>query len=154
MSEGDLSPARIKPGYVLRTEEITEPEMSEQDWNDFAGGVTLFNRGEYWESHEAWEYIWKRHSEPTRVFFQALIQLAAAYHQLDRGIHHGVIKHFRNSETKLRPFPTRFLGVDLQPIKQALSAGVEETTRLGQGDLGAFDPELIARIDFIRPGQV
>lgn len=154
MSEGDLSQARIKPGYILRADEIAEPEMSEQDWDDFAEAVTLFNQGEYWESHEAWEVVWKRHSEPTRVFFQALIQLAAAYHQLGRGIHHGVIKHFRNSETKLRPFPDRFLGVDLQPIKQALSAGVEETTRLGPGGLNAFDPELIARIDFIRPDQV
>lgn len=151
MSEKDLSKARIKPEYVLATEEIVEPEMSEQDWRDFARGVDLFNKGEFWESHEALEYVWKRHTEASRVFFQALIQLAAAYHQLERGIHHGVVKHFRNAESKLAPFPDRFLGVALKPIKRLLKDGISEADGLGPNKLEMFDRDLVARIQFDLP---
>ena len=146
----DLSQARIKPGYMLTPEDVSEPRMSTQDWADFEEGIRLFNKGEYWESHEAWEFVWKRCEEPPRVFFQALIQLAAAYHQLNRNIYHGVVKHFRNAETKLRPFPDGFLGVELTPIKQALSAGEAEVVRLGKDNLGDFEPDLICQIRYTR----
>jgi hypothetical protein len=151
MSERDLSKARIKPGYVLDPGDISEPRMSGQDWKDFSAGVRLFNNGEYWESHEAWEYVWKRHDEPSRVFFQALIQLAAAYHQLDREIHHGVIKHFRSASTKLAPFPDVFLGVDLTSIKRCLEKGTVEAERLGPEELKDFNRNLVAKIDFEAP---
>lgn len=153
MKERDLSQARIKPGYVLSPEEVSEPAMSEADWRDTAEGVRLFNAGEFWESHEAWEHVWRRITDPTRVFFQALIQTAAAYHQLERGVYHGVIKHFRNAATKLAPFPDSFLGVDVGAIKSALDAGLEEATRLGADRLDRFDRDLIVRIAFKPPDE-
>lgn len=73
-----------------------------------AEGVALFNAGEYWESHEAWEKIWQRHQEPWRYFVQGLIQAAAAHHQLQRGIWHGVIKHLHNALAKLDVAPDDF----------------------------------------------
>lgn len=151
MSRQDLSEARIKPGYVLDPSTIVEPEMSAQDWKDFEEGVALFNRGAFWESHEAWECVWNRHSQPSRVFFQAMIQVAAAYHQLGRGIHHGVLKHFRNASTKLDPFPSVFLGVDLRPIKEALAAGIDAVVRLGPDGVDAFNRDLVVKVSFERP---
>ena len=151
MSERDLSQARIKPGYVLDPDSIVEPVLTEADWTDFAEGVALFNRGEYWESHEAWETVWKRHTLPSRVFFQAMIQVAAAYHQLGRGIHHGVLKHFRNAATKLDPFPDVFLGVDLDPIRTALAAGIDEAVRLGPDRFDTFNQALVVKVQFERP---
>ncbi len=144
----DLKQARIKPGYVLDADEISEFDMSDEDRVDFREGVLLFNAGDYWESHEAWEQVWKRHSEPSRVFLQALIQTAAAYHQLNRGIYHGVVKHFRNAETKLRPFPNPFLGLQTQPVKDALIAGISEAERLGADGIGDFDPSLVVELTY------
>ena len=147
----DLSHARLKPGYVLEPESITEPELTDEDWKDLSEGIRLFNAGAYWESHEAWELVWRRRNEPTRVFFQALIQFAAAYHQLDRGVYHGVVKHMRNASTKLASFPDRFLGVEVGPVKSSLELCLDEALRLGEGKLSTFDRRLVLRIDFNAP---
>ena len=82
------------------------------------------------------------------MFLQALIQTAAAYHQLNRGIYHGVVKHFRNAETKLRPFPNPFLGLQTQPVKDALIAGISEADRLGADGIGDFDPSLVVELTY------
>lgn len=50
-------------------------------------GAELWNRGLYWEAHEAWEGPWRaagRHS-PAGRFFQGLILLAAAALKHERG---------------------------------------------------------------------
>jgi hypothetical protein len=49
----DLTEARERPGYRIRPEEAIEPEMSRLDWEDLGRGVELFNKGAFWESHEA-----------------------------------------------------------------------------------------------------
>jgi predicted metal-dependent hydrolase len=43
-------------------------------------GVDLYNFGYWWESHEQWEALWKldRNSEQEKLFYRAVIQLAAA----------------------------------------------------------------------------
>ena len=151
MSNADWKAARVKPAYQVRPEDAVEPEMSEADWEDFKRGVALFNRSRYWESHEAWEFVWRRHPEPSRIFFQGLIQLAAAYHQLERGIYHGVVKHMNNAAFKLRPFPDWFLGVDVAALKEAIRQGLEEAERLGEEGVDRFDSRILAPITFKRP---
>jgi hypothetical protein len=49
----------------------------------FAEGARLFDAGEYFEAHEAWERRWKVATDATeRRFLQGLIQVAAAFHKL------------------------------------------------------------------------
>jgi predicted metal-dependent hydrolase len=49
----------------------------------FANGARLFDSGEFFEAHEAWEQRWKVVTDATeRRFFQGLIQVAAAFHKL------------------------------------------------------------------------
>jgi predicted metal-dependent hydrolase len=45
-------------------------------------GIALFNRGEYFAAHEAWEEIWRSTTPEPRDLFQGLVQLAAAFHHL------------------------------------------------------------------------
>lgn len=144
----DPKAARLKPGYVLGAAEVVEFPMSDEDRRDMARGVVLFNRGEFWESHEAWEQIWLRHAEPARVFLQALIQLAAAYHQLHRGIHHGVVKHLNNVALKLGPFSGCFLGVDVDGVKESVEQGQTEIHRVGSAGIESFDRALVCTITF------
>ena len=89
--------ARIKPEYILSTEAIVEPDMVGEDWADFELGISLFNAGQFWESHEAWEQIWRRHTASCRIFFQGLIQLSAADYQINRAVYHVAVKHFNNA---------------------------------------------------------
>ena len=54
---------------------------------DLLRGAELWNRGRYWEAHEAWEEPWRaagRHT-PAGRFFQGLILLAAAALKHERG---------------------------------------------------------------------
>jgi hypothetical protein len=151
MEPFDPTAARLKPGYVLDPEDVVEFALTDEDRRDMAHGVELFNRGEFWESHEAWEQIWLRHAEPSRVFFQALIQLAAAYHQLHRGKHHGVVKHLNNVALKLGPFSGRFFGVDVDGVKAAVARSQAEIDRVGAEGIREFDPAAVHKIAFDPP---
>lgn len=53
----------------------------------------LFNRGAYWEAHEALEPVWRsilQHSVETARVWQGFIQAAAALLHQERGNQHGV----------------------------------------------------------------
>lgn len=52
-----------------------------------AEGVRLFDAGEYWHAHEAWEDAWRADDAPDRDYHKGLIQLAAACYHLRRGNH-------------------------------------------------------------------
>lgn len=125
---------------------LTEPKLSKIDWEALNKGIELFNRGKFWESHEAWEDIWKRHTENSRIFFQGLIQAAAGLHQLERNIYHGVDKHFRNALWKLKPFRPSFLGIDVRHLVELLEVSHAELVRLGKNRLHNYDRNLIPKI--------
>jgi predicted metal-dependent hydrolase len=48
-------------------------------------GLELFNRGEFFESHEALEAVWLETSGEDRIFLQGLIQVAVSFYHLRRG---------------------------------------------------------------------
>lgn len=126
--------------------DLAEPQMTDEDWDDFYQGIVLFNRGKFWESHEAWEAVWMRHSENSRIFFQGLIQVAAALHQLDRSIYHGVEKHLRNAQWKLEPFQPTFLRIDVKQIVDFISKAQKQLQKLGKHNLHDFDVRIIPKI--------
>ncbi len=144
----DFERARERPAYTIEADAAVEPELTREDWQDLRRGAELFNAGEYWESHEAWEQVWRRCETPNRIFFQALIQLAAAYHQLQRGVYHGVIKHFDNARAKLHQFPDPFLGLGVKDVCRCIDEGWAHAKRLGLDGLDRFEPTLIPHITF------
>lgn len=49
----------------------------------FARGARLFDAGEFFQAHEAWEERWRVERDPSvRRAFQGFIQIAAGYHKL------------------------------------------------------------------------
>jgi predicted metal-dependent hydrolase len=128
--------------------------LSEEDLADLRHGVALFNAGEFWESHEAWEKIWQRHAEPWRYFIQGLIQAAAAHHQWRRGIRHGAIKHLKNSLAKLETAPPGLAGLDIGRFLEYLRrllCGFEAT---GRRDWAQFDKQKCEGIYWLNPSQM
>ena len=87
-------------------------------------GIALFNSGRFWHAHEAWEDIWMNHPEDGRFFIQGLIQLAAAYHQLEKKVYRGVLIHLKQAQERLKLFPSDFLGIDVPPILEVIDASV------------------------------
>jgi len=61
--------------------------------------IDLFNRGYYWEAHEAWEALWHAagRSGPAADFLKGLIKLAAAGVKLREGRPAGVARHARRA---------------------------------------------------------
>lgn len=80
-------------------------------------GVALFNRGEFFAAHEAWEEIWRSSRPDPRDLFQGLIQLAAGMH------HHQVSRRpgaagrlLARGRRRLEPFAPGELGLDLTAL--------------------------------------
>lgn len=82
-------------------------------------GVALFNEGRFWHAHEAWEEAWLVSQGDLRQFLQGLIQLAAAYHHVQRGTFSGGIRLFGAALDRLAPFPPDHLGVKRSAVVQA-----------------------------------
>lgn len=75
-------------------------------------GLELFNRGLYWEAHEAWEEAWTpdRHG-PDRGFYKGLIQVAAGCLHYTRRNRRGTVNKWRSGADFLRAYPASHHGV-------------------------------------------
>jgi predicted metal-dependent hydrolase len=62
---------------------VLHPDLSPEERRRlFLEGIDLFNRGELFLSHEAWEEIWRSTTPEPRELFQGLVQVAAGLHQI------------------------------------------------------------------------
>lgn len=75
--------------------------------------VLLFNRGEFWESHEVLEGPWR---EGRSDFLQGLILLASAWVHVRRGNPRGVAAQLGKAERRLFPYRPAYLGVDVDGL--------------------------------------
>lgn len=80
-------------------------------------GFELFNRGLYWEAHEAWEEVWTIDRRgPDSGFYKGLIQVAAGCLHYRRRNRRGAVNKWRSGADYLRPYLPAHLGVDLATI--------------------------------------
>ena len=94
-------------------------------------GVALFNTHKFWEAHEAWEKIWLASSGDEKLFLQGLIQLAAAYHHLQRGTYRGGIRLFAAAFAKLEAFPESYAEIERE---SAVAAARGHRARMVEGE--------------------
>ncbi len=122
---------------------LSEPALDAKDREDFSRGAELFNEGRFWHAHEAWEDVWKRIAADSRIFFQGLIQMAAAYHQLMNGKYTGMLRHCDNALSKLHLFEPEFLGVDVGYLCTKIEESKRRALELGKDGIEDFEPGLI-----------
>jgi predicted metal-dependent hydrolase len=101
-----------------------------------AEGVRRFNAHEFWHAHEEWEHLWLNAEGDEKLFIQGLIQLAAAYHHVQRGTHRGALRLFDASLRKLSRYPADYLGVDRA---EAIERAEEHRTRVAKEKIDAGD---------------
>ena len=94
-------------------------------------GVELFNAHHFWHAHEAWEEIWLASSGEEKTFLQGLIQLAAAYHHVQRGTFRGAIRLFDAAFAKLEPYPSGYAGIDRAEV---IDVARGHRTRIAAGE--------------------
>lgn len=94
--------------------------MSKPDFvTHFVQGVEHFNAREFWEAHESWEEIWLAAESDVEQFLQGLIQVAAAYHHLQRGTFRGGVRLFDSGLARLRNFPPHFCALEREAVEKA-----------------------------------
>ncbi len=92
------------------------------DWEqaELAEGLRCYCSQEFFLAHEHWEGVWLRSPEPEKTFLQALIQIAAAFHHLQRRNSIGAASLLRASLRRLEKFPPTFGGVAVAELRQSL----------------------------------
>jgi hypothetical protein len=118
-------PTRDPEGHSFGAESRAPRPPDPGNWRacrDYLFGIDLFNRGYFWEAHEAWEGLWVAcgREGPAATYFQALINLAAAGFKARWGSARGVaanaataLRLFRAFEGQLGPGRTRYMGLDV-----------------------------------------
>jgi len=108
----------------------------------FAAGIERFNSQRFWDAHEEWETIWLASHSELREFLQGLIQLAAAYHHLQRGTLSGAVRLFASARRRLLLSEEGFCGILHEPLVQVSEihqAWAQQ--QLAKASAGELDPE-------------
>ena len=82
----------------------------------FHEGIALFNRHEWFESHETWEDAWRMVSGPRKLFYQGLIQCAVTVEHVRRGNPRGVRSVWATAQTKFVDLPPIYMGLDIAKL--------------------------------------
>ena len=62
---------------------VLHPDLSPEERDRlFQEGIDLFNRGDFFAAHEAWEEIWRSTTPEPKELLQGLVQVAAGLHQI------------------------------------------------------------------------
>jgi uncharacterized protein len=105
--------------------------MDSNDRPDFVAhliaGADHFNARRFWDAHESWEAIWLHAQTDVEQFLQGLIQVAAAYHHVQRGTFRGAVRLFDSGLRRLEPFARDFCGISRDAVESAARAHREWT---------------------------
>lgn len=93
------------------------------DWTEgaLAEGLRLYDAGEFFNAHEAWESVWLRAPEPEKTFLQGLIQVTAAFHHLRRNNRLGAVLLLQAALGRLVRYPADFGGISLNLLRDDIS---------------------------------
>jgi uncharacterized protein len=85
------------------------------DWSEgaLAEGLRLYEAGEFFTAHEAWESVWLGSPEPEKTFLQGLIQVTAAFHHLQRNNPLGTMLLLQAALRRLDGYPPGFGGISV-----------------------------------------
>lgn len=104
-------------------------------------GLARFATGDFHGAHEAWEVGWHAAEGAERHLLQALVQLAAAFHQWKRLKPAGAATLFARARGHLASIPSTLLGVEVSELELQLEAWEEASAR---GDAAPTSPRLSA----------
>jgi uncharacterized protein len=92
------------------------------DWSDggLAEGLRCYRNEEFFLAHEHWESVWLKCEEPEKTFLQALIQVTAAFHHLQRSNLRGAASLLTAAMRRLHSFPAVYGDVDVEALRQSV----------------------------------
>jgi uncharacterized protein len=81
-----------------------------------AEGLGCYQRAEFFEAHEHWEFVWLKLNEPEKSFLQALIQTTAAFHHYRTGNPAGTASLLKRALRRLELCSESFGGIAVTPL--------------------------------------
>jgi uncharacterized protein len=113
------------------------------DWSDgaLAQGLRCYRNGEFFVAHEHWEGVWLGCVEPEKTFLQALIQVTAAFHHLQRSNPKGTASLLRAALQRLDAYPADYGGIAVETLRENVRAWLEVLDR-GEPPLELRVPEI------------
>ena len=88
-------------------------------------GITEFNDGRFFASHETWEALWRETRYPERLFCLALTKLGAGFEHGRRANPHGAAKLLTDALAFLAPFMPAFAGLDVRALHEDVRGWLE-----------------------------
>ena len=88
----------------------------------FQKGLSEYEKGDYFEAHEAWEDLWSDYSISDRRFIQGLIQLSVSFVHLGNGNMVGAKSLLKKCQNKFSDFSGIQRGINLVELTSAIEA--------------------------------
>jgi uncharacterized protein len=112
-------------------------------------GIELFNASEYFEAHEYLEAAWKEERGPGREFYRAILQVAVAYLQIERGNYPGAVKMFGRLQKWINPLPEQCRGVNVAKLREDARQAYQALAGLGKERISEFDRGLFKPVEYL-----
>ena len=102
--------------------------------------MRLYNAGRHWDAHEVLEDLWRTTADPRRrLFFQGIIQLAAAFVHAERGNMRGVRSLLAKARAKLETVPTPYLRLDVAALLEEMASADRAARAVADDPRRRFD---------------
>ena len=119
VDEGDLDTliAKLAPiGPVDNIRHVFEEEIDKEQ--GIADGIFYFNSERFWESHEAFEGVWKKCFGREKELVQGIILMAVAFAHGQKDEHRIGIGMLRRVLEKLGTSPSTYHAIDIDRIRE------------------------------------
>jgi hypothetical protein len=122
---------------------------------EYIAGIDLYNAGEFHAAHDAWEERWMGEVGPKeKLFLQAMIQSAVAFHHLDIGRPGAARQMYLRAKEKFGRLGTPvFMSLDLDDYQVQLDSAlswllsVADPRELPAPEINPPKIRLLARVD-------
>lgn len=113
---------------------------------EYIAGIDLYNAGEFHAAHDAWEERWMGEVGPReKLFLQAMIQSAVAFHHLDIGRPGAARQMYLRAKEKFGRLGCRvFMSLDLEEYQAQLDTALSWL-------LSVPDPRVLVRPEIAPP---
>src|SRR5690349_10292156 len=101
--------------------------------------VEQFNAGQYWETHETLEELWRHEEDPVRSLYQGILLVAVGLHHLLRGNYHGATAKLGAGLERLVPYAPVCQGVDVAGLMADARRCLVTVREAGPQCIGSVD---------------
>lgn len=111
-------------------------------------GIELFNQQQFYEAHHGLEDAWNDDKGPARDMYRAILQVAVAYLQIERGNYRGALKMFLRVRQWLEPLPDNCRTINIAQLRTDAEAANSALMALGADNISDFDRTYFKPITF------